>query len=223
MTAAPITAEELGRAQRRAEAEFVFQTNSVTAQARQLGYWAMIDDWRYLDDLPRPDAGPHPGGRPDGGPPLLRRRHPDDRPLRPGGRRRRPRRPRRARRRPASTGRSEATGRSPCPARPVAKPAEPAGDPLPLDNGISVIVQESPATPTFALRASVPAGSLVEPPDRPGLAGMTATHAQPGHRAAQRARVRDGARGRAARPSAPAPTPWRRRSRARAHARTSTW
>ena len=48
VTATPITDEELARAQRRAEADFVFQTNSVTAQARQLGYWAMIGDWRYL-------------------------------------------------------------------------------------------------------------------------------------------------------------------------------
>src|SRR5262249_50930205 len=44
----PITDEELARAQRRAEADFVFQTKSVTAQARQLGYWAMVGDWRYL-------------------------------------------------------------------------------------------------------------------------------------------------------------------------------
>ena len=43
-----------------------------------------------------------------------------------------------------------------------------------LDNGISVIVQESHAVPTVALRASVPAGSLAEPQDRPGLAGFTA-------------------------------------------------
>jgi zinc protease len=44
-----------------------------------------------------------------------------------------------------------------------------------LDNGISVIVQESQATPTVALRASVAAGALVEPRDRPGLAALTAS------------------------------------------------
>ena len=43
-----------------------------------------------------------------------------------------------------------------------------------LDNGISVIVQENHATPTVALRASVPAGSLADPRDKPGLAGFTA-------------------------------------------------
>jgi zinc protease len=43
-----------------------------------------------------------------------------------------------------------------------------------LDNGISVIVQENHATPTVSLRASVPAGSLADPLDKPGLAGFTA-------------------------------------------------
>jgi zinc protease len=44
-----------------------------------------------------------------------------------------------------------------------------------LDNGISVIVQENPANATFALRGSIPAGSMVDPADRPGLATMTAS------------------------------------------------
>ena len=48
MRAAPITAEELARATRRIESSFAYQTESVTAQARELGYWAMVDDWRYL-------------------------------------------------------------------------------------------------------------------------------------------------------------------------------
>jgi len=46
--AAPITAEELARATRRIESSFAYQTESVTAQARELGYWAMVADWRYL-------------------------------------------------------------------------------------------------------------------------------------------------------------------------------
>ena len=45
---APITAEELARATRRIESSFAYQTESVTAQARELGYWAMVADWRYL-------------------------------------------------------------------------------------------------------------------------------------------------------------------------------
>src|SRR5262249_60226772 len=44
-----------------------------------------------------------------------------------------------------------------------------------LANGISVVVQESPANATFALRGSIPAGSIVEPRDRPGLASLTAS------------------------------------------------
>ena len=43
-----ITAEELARATRRIESSFAYQTESVTAQARELGYWAMVADWRYL-------------------------------------------------------------------------------------------------------------------------------------------------------------------------------
>src|SRR5262249_32186950 len=44
-----------------------------------------------------------------------------------------------------------------------------------LANGISVVVQESPANATFALRGSIPAGSIVEPRDRPGLAAPPAS------------------------------------------------
>ena len=175
MTAAPITAEELARAQRRAEADFVFQTNSVTAQARQLGYWAMIGDWRYLDDLPRPDPGAHAGRRPGGGPAHVRRRHPDRRPLRPGRRRRRPRRRRRARRRPASTGRSGATGPSPCPARrpPRRRTARCPASPSPTASRSSSRRAARPR-PSRSGRACRPARSWSRA-DRPGVAGLTAS------------------------------------------------
>ncbi len=170
---APITAEELARAQRRAEADFVFQTNSVTAQARQLGYWAMIGDWRYLTTyLDRIRAltpadiqavaqrtfvtdvrtvghfVPAEGGGSAPPPPREASARVD--------------RPKRGDR-PIALPRPS-TARSPN--RQVTRFA--------LDNGISVIVQESHAVPTVALRASVPAGSLAEPRDRPGLAGFTA-------------------------------------------------
>ena len=95
----------------------MFQTNSVTAQARQLGYWAMIGDWRYLttylDRIRALTAADIQA--------VARSTFSVDTrtvghfvPADGGGR---PRRPRRVRRRPASTGRSEATGPSPCPAR----------------------------------------------------------------------------------------------------------
>jgi len=44
-----------------------------------------------------------------------------------------------------------------------------------LANGISVVVQDNPANPTFALRASLPAGHVVDPEEKPGLASFTAS------------------------------------------------
>ena len=195
MAATPITDEELARAQRRAEADFVFQTNSVTAQARQLGYWAMIGDWRYLttylDRIRALTAAdiqavarrtfsvdtrtvgqfvPTDGG---GGvaPPPREASARVDRPKRGD--------------RPIPLPRPSAAK---APSRQVSR--------FTLPNGISVIVQESRATPTFALRASVPRG-LARPAIRAGPGWRHyRRHAEPRHRAAQRARVRDGARGR---------------------------
>jgi zinc protease len=174
VTSAPITADELGRAQRRAEAQFIFQTSSVTAQARQLGYWAMINDWRYLTTyLDRIKAltpadvqavgrrtfvaetrtvghfVPSDGAGPAAPPPRETSARVD--------------RPKR--------------GDRPIPLPPpsAAKPTNRRVTRFKLDNGISVIVQESQATPTVALRASVAAGGLLEPRDRPGLAALTAS------------------------------------------------
>ena len=174
VTAAPITAEELARAQRRAEADFVFQTNSVTAQARQLGYWAMIGDWRYLttylDRIRALTAAeiqavarrtfsvdtrtvghfvPVDGGGPAPPPPREASARVD--------------RPQRGDR-PIPLPRPSAAK---APSRQVSRFA--------LPNGISVIVQESRATPTFALRASLAAGALVEPSSKDGVAGLTAS------------------------------------------------
>ena len=174
VTASPVTAEELGRAQRRAEADFVFQMNSVTAQARQLGSWAMIGDWRYLETyLDRlkalTPADVH----------TVARRYfvPDTRttgqfiPADGGGSAAPP--PREA---SARVDRPKRGDRPiPLPRPPVAKAPSRQVSRFTLPNGISVIVQESRATPTFALRASVAAGGLVEPRDQPGVAGMTAS------------------------------------------------
>ncbi len=174
VTASPVAAEELVRAQRRAEAAFVFQMNSVTAQARQLGSWAMIGDWRYLETyLDRLNAltpaDVHAVARryfvadartvgqfvpADGGggaaPPPRETSARVDRPKRGD--------------RPIPLPRPSALK---APTRQVSR--------FTLPNGISVIVQESRTTPIFALRASVAAGGLVEPRARPGVAGMTAS------------------------------------------------
>jgi zinc protease len=169
----PITDEELARAQRRAEADFVFQTNSVTAQARQLGYWAVIGDWHYLTTYLDRIRALTPADIQT----VARRTFSADTrtvghfvPSDGGG--------------PAPPPPREASARVDRPKRgdrPIALPRAPVArvpnrqvTRFTLDNGISVIVQESHANPTVALRASVPAGSLVEPRDRPGLAGFTA-------------------------------------------------
>jgi zinc protease len=174
LKSAPITAAELARAQRQIEASFAYQTDSVTAQAREIGYWAMVDDWRYLTTyLDRiqaltpadiqsvaqkyfgadirtvghflPTAG---GGAPGGPPPQ------------------------------EAAARVE---RAPRGARPIPLPPPPKTPPVDrhitrftLSNGVTVVVQENPASPTLALRASLPAGRILEPKDRAGLASLTA-------------------------------------------------
>ena len=175
ITEAPITDEELARAKSRVEADFVFQTTSVSAQARQIGSWAMIDDWRFLQTyLPRiraltpaevqavarkylvadartvghfvPDAG---GAGPVAPPPQ------------------------------ESSARVEKPKRGdrliPLPKPSKTVPARRNVTRFTLDNGVSVVVQENNANPTFALRASVPAGGVVEPRDKPGLASLAAS------------------------------------------------
>jgi zinc protease len=170
---APISATELARAVSRVEAEFVLRMDSVTAQARQIGYWAMIDDWRYLatyldriraltpEDVQQvarrylvAEAStvghfvPTDGGA--AAPP----------PRESSARVERPRR-----------------GDRPVPLPPPspAAPARRAVTRFTLDNGISVVVHENPANATFALRGSLPAGSVVEPSGKAGLAGLTAS------------------------------------------------
>jgi zinc protease len=170
---APVTDEELARARSRIEADFVFQTDSVTSQARQIGYWAMIDDWRYLTtyldriravtaaDVQRvaqayliPEARtvghfiPTDDGGPAAPPPQ------------------------------EASARVEKAKRGD---RPIPLP-RPSKTPLirraverfRLPNGLTVVVQANPANPTVALRLGLPAGGIVEPRDTPGLASLTA-------------------------------------------------
>jgi zinc protease len=170
---APITAEELARATRRIESSFAYQTESVSAQARELGYWTMVDDWRYLTTyLDRiraltPEAVqavaqryfvadrrtvghfvPSLGGAAPALPP------------------------------------QEAAARVEKPVRGArAIPIPPPSKPAPVDrhvtrftlaNGITVVVQENAASPTLALRASLPAGHVLDPEAKSGLASLTA-------------------------------------------------
>ena len=171
---APIGADELRRAQSRVEADFVFQTNSVTAQARQIGYWAMVANWRYLTTyLDRVRAL-----TPEAIQEVARKYLVADGrtigqfiPTVEGG--------------PAPPPPKEASARVEPPKRgdrvlPVPPPSTTA--PLnrqvtrfALPNGVSVVVQDNPANPTVALRASLPAGGVLEPDDKPGLASLTAS------------------------------------------------
>ncbi len=170
---APITAEELARAIRQIESSFVYQTESVTAQGREIGYWAMVDDWRYLttyleriraltpaaiqpvaDRYFQVDTRtvghfvPTLGGASTVPPPQ------------------------------EAAARVERPGRGaraiPIPTGSVMPPVDRHISRFSLANGVTVVVQENPASPTLALRASVPAGLVLDPPDQTGLASLTA-------------------------------------------------
>jgi zinc protease len=170
----PITPQELARAQNRAEADFVFQTASVTAQARQIGYWAMIDDWRYLttylDRIRALTAAdiqavaqkylvadtrtvghfvPTEGGGPAGPPPK------------------------------EASARVEKAKQGdrliPLPAASKVAPVRRSVTRFPLQNGVKVVVQENPTNPTVALRLSLSAGSAVAPLEKRAVAGLTAS------------------------------------------------
>jgi zinc protease len=173
MKAAPITAEELARATRRIESSFAYQTESVTAQARELGYWAMVDDWRYLTTyLDRIHAltpelvqavarkyfladtrtighfVPTLGGASPASPPK------------------------------EAAARVEKPGRGaraiPIPPSSRQPPVDRRVTRFTLANGITAVVQENPASPTLALRASLPAGHVLDPEAKSGLASLTA-------------------------------------------------
>ncbi len=171
---APVTDEELARAKSRVEADFVFQSDSVTSQARQIGYWAMVDDWRYLatyvdriraltaEDIQRvarkylvtdsrtigqfvPTTDAAPAGPP----------------------------PREASARVEKPRRGDRPIPLPAPSR--SRPVSRQVARFRLDNGLSVVVHTNPANATVAIRGSVPAGGIVDPADRPGLAALTAS------------------------------------------------
>ncbi len=168
----PVTDEELARAKNQIEAQFVFQNNSVSEQANQLGYWDMAVDWRYLStyldrirkvtaaDVQRvaqkylvrdsltaghfiPTAATEESGAPGEASARVERARPGDRPL-------------------------------PLPAPPKKAFVPQNITRFKLANGISVVVQENRSNPSFAIQGSIPGGRVHEPRDKPGLAGLTA-------------------------------------------------
>jgi len=169
----PVTDAELERAKNRIAADFIFQNDSVTAQANLLGYWDMTVDWHYVstylehiraltpadlqkvaqkyfnaDDRTIGQFIPTAGGGPGGPPP----------------------------REASARVEKPKQGARPLPLPKVVKTAGVKRNVtrFQLSNGIKVIVNENHANPTVALRGSLAAGSVLEPRDKPGLAGMTA-------------------------------------------------
>lgn len=169
-----VTQEELDRAKTLIETGHILGSDSVTSLAQQIGYWEIVDSWRYLStyvpriraltpaDLQRaaqkyfvrdsrttgvfiPSGAPAPGGPP----------------------------PREA---------SARVERSQQGDRPVAIPKPATIPPVTKDvvrftlpNGVKVVFKPNPTAPTFALTGSVNAGAVVEPREKPGLAGLTAS------------------------------------------------
>ena len=173
MRTTPITAEELARAIRQIESSFVYQTESVTAQGREIGYWAMVDDWRYLTTYleriraltpaaiqPVADRYFQADTRTVGHfVPTLGGAFTVPPPQEAAARVERPGRGARA---------------IPIPSGSVMPPVDRHITHFSLANGVTVVVQENPASPTLALRASLPAGLVLEPADRTGVASLTA-------------------------------------------------
>ncbi len=169
----PVSAEELQRARSQVEAAFIFGADSVSEQANQLGYWETTHTWRYLETyLDRLRAlSPADLQR------VARKYFTEDTrtvghfiPTGGGAA-------------PAAAPAREASARVEKPAgnaRPIPLP-RPAATPktdrritrFTMPNGIRVVVQENPSTPTFALVGSLPAGRATEP--APGVAGITAS------------------------------------------------
>ena len=185
MQTTPVSAEELARAVRQIRANFVYQNDSVSAQAGQLGTYAAIGQPRYLDtyldkinqvtpaDVQRVarqylttdnrtvaafDPQPLPPGATPPPPPVV-----DNfgavRPVTD------PRQKAILAALDKTFNTASATARP----APLAKPTR-----VVLPNGLVVIVQENHANKTVALDGLVRAGSLYDPAGKYGLAGMTA-------------------------------------------------
>lgn len=168
-----VTEEELKRAVTLIETSHILGSDSVTDLAQQIGYWEIVDSWNYLSTyVPRIRAL-----KPEDLQRVARKYFirdsrttglfiPSGEPAPPAG----PPRELSARVDPPKQG-----------DRPVAIP-KPASIPavtkdlvrFTLPNGARVVFKPNPAAPTFALTGSLNAGSVLEPEDRPGLAGLTA-------------------------------------------------
>ena len=185
MQTTPVSAEELARAVRQISANFVYQNDSVSAQASSLGTYAAINQPRYLDtyldkikqvtpaDVQRVakqyltvdnrtvaafDPQPLPPGATPPPPPVVDN-FGSSKPVTDP-------------RQKAVLAALDKTFNGPsaaAKASPVVKPTR-----VVLPNGLVVIVQENHANKTVALDGLVRAGSLYDPDGKYGLAGTTA-------------------------------------------------
>lgn len=172
LKAEPVSAEELARAKSQIEASFVFDNESVTSQANQLGYWEMTDSWKYLTTYLERIRALTPADLQK----AARKYFTEDArtvghfiptapgavtPPPPAGASARVDRPRK--------------GDRPIPLpKPVRSTSGVQATRFKLDNGISVVVQENHTNPTFALRGNLPAGSVHDPENKNGVAALTA-------------------------------------------------
>ena len=141
---AGVTPAETERARRQLKARLVFETDSVTNIAHQLGYFDTVGGAGLLSRLEALHRCGHAGAGLGHRAPTIRRQQPD-RWLVPSDRGARVSQP--------------ALARGLSPVRAV------------LDNGVVVIVQENPAAPAVAINATFSAGSALEP-ERPPGAGV---------------------------------------------------
>lgn len=185
MQTTPVSAEELARAVRQISAAFVYQNDSVSAQAGQLGTYAAINQPRYLDtyldkikavtpaDIQRVarqylttdnrtvaafDPQPLPPGATPPPPPVVDN-FGSSKPVTD---------PRQKAVLAALDKTFNGTTETARPGQ-AARPTR-----VVLPNGLVVIVQENHANKTVALDGLVRAGSLYDPDGKYGLAGMTA-------------------------------------------------
>ena len=197
----PISDQELQKALNQLEAHFVYTNDSVTAQARQLGYYETVYSWRFLDEYLENARKVTKADVQRAAKKYLTKKNRtvvtfipqeanageeeaatqlDTRPILPHDRL--------AAYRPdegeqsAVSGQRSATGSPPSAVSTAVAEETKTLDRVQaikptrvvLDNGMVVIIHENRSNPTVGVRGSLNAGSMLDPEGKSGLAGITA-------------------------------------------------